>query len=351
MSFFLDPAAKALLAQDHPMVDPARCHNKRQMRSRCTACQDICPQALYQKPGFVPRFNACVNCGLCVSACTTRCISPAPDTLEAQAALLKKPEGPVWLGCDAAARQNDLSVHCLAALPWEYLAALSLRGPVILDIAPCAQCEQDAAAALLRQNLEKLLIFWGAEEFGRRIQLDDSGAPVPEHGATTRRGLLRSALAQGQKGLGKLAGQLPGSKQQPSEGLVYRGLLHQQMLAHPGAHGWILPRFTEKCWGCGICEAICPQKALQFTPQPDGKVAVQLFPSRCTGCELCAQLCPDKAISGTAIAQLPDLNTVCLAVTEQAQCRHCGHPIRPGSNPDLCPACRKKQARVPGRRL
>ena len=262
MSFFLDPAAKALLAQDHPTVDPARCHNKRQMRSRCTACQDICPQALYQKPGFVPRFNACANCGLCVSACTTRCISPAPDTLEAQAALLKKPEGPVWLGCDAAARQNDLSVHCLAALPWEYLAALSLRGPVILDIAPCAQCEQDAAAALLRQNLEKLLIFWGAEEFGRRIQLDDSGAPVPEHGATTRRGLLRSALAQGQKGLGKLAGQLPGSKQQPSEGLVYRGLLHQQMLAHPGAHGWILPRFTEKCWGCGICEAICPQKAL-----------------------------------------------------------------------------------------
>lgn len=95
MSFFLDPAAKALLAQDHPTVDPARCHNKRQMRSRCTACQDICPQALYQKPGFVPRFNACVNCGLCVSACTTRCISPAPDTLEAQAALLKKPEGPV----------------------------------------------------------------------------------------------------------------------------------------------------------------------------------------------------------------------------------------------------------------
>ena len=75
-------------------MDPARCHNKRQMRSRCTACQDIRPQALYQKPGFVPRFNACANCGLCVSACTTRCISPAPDTLEAQAALLKKPEGP-----------------------------------------------------------------------------------------------------------------------------------------------------------------------------------------------------------------------------------------------------------------
>lgn len=351
MSFFLDPAAKALLDQGHPAVDPARCHNKRQMRSRCTACQDICPQGLYPKPGFVPRFTACVRCGLCVSACATRCISPAPDALEAQAALLKRPEGPVWLGCDAAARQNDQSVHCLAALPWEYLAALSLRGPVVLDISPCARCEREAAAALLRRNLEQLVVFWGAEAFGQRIRLDDSGAPVPEHGATTRRGLLRSALAQGQKGLGKLAAQLPGTAQQPGEGLVYRGLLHQEMQAHPGSYGWRVPRFTEQCWGCGICERICPQKALRLTPQPEGGVAVQLSPARCTGCGLCAQLCPDKAISGTAIAQLPDLNTVCLAVAQQARCRHCGHPIRPGSDPDLCPACLKKQARVPGRRL
>ena len=222
-------------------MDPARCHNKRQMRSRCTACQDICPQGLYPKPGFVPRFTACVRCGLCVSACATRCISPAPDALEAQAALLKRPEGPVWLGCDAAARQNDQSVHCLAALPWEYLAALSLRGPVVLDISPCAHCEREAAAALLRQNLERLVVFWGAEAFGQRIRLDDSGAPVPEHGATTRRGLLRSALAQGQKGLGKLAAQLPGTAQQPGEGLVYRGLLHQEMQAHPGSYGWRVP--------------------------------------------------------------------------------------------------------------
>ena len=44
----------------------------------------------------------------------------------------------------------------------------------------------------------------------------------------------------------------------------------------------------EKCKSCGICDEICPQKAIKYH---------KVKTSRCIGCGKCAKACPQKAIS------------------------------------------------------
>ena len=55
-----------------------------------------------------------------------------------------------------------------------------------------------------------------------------------------------------------------------------------------------LPQVTSLlCTRCGECVAICPQGALQMTPQGP-QVA---FPEQCEGCGLCEEACRVGAIA------------------------------------------------------
>lgn len=56
---------------------------------------------------------------------------------------------------------------------------------------------------------------------------------------------------------------------------------------------------TERCKGCGLCLAFCPQDVLAYSTEHNRNsynVIYMKAPERCTGCALCAQTCPDIAI-------------------------------------------------------
>lgn len=56
---------------------------------------------------------------------------------------------------------------------------------------------------------------------------------------------------------------------------------------------------TQRCKGCSLCVAVCPQKVLDLSKDPNAKgyyFAQQVNPEKCTGCAMCAQMCPDVAI-------------------------------------------------------
>jgi 2-oxoglutarate ferredoxin oxidoreductase subunit delta len=56
---------------------------------------------------------------------------------------------------------------------------------------------------------------------------------------------------------------------------------------------------AERCKGCGLCIAACPQDVLAFSGnlnQSGYDVAYMERPEACTGCAFCAMTCPDIAI-------------------------------------------------------
>ncbi len=51
-----------------------------------------------------------------------------------------------------------------------------------------------------------------------------------------------------------------------------------------------------KCVGCGLCEKICPFKAIQVEETPKGRIAKTVAAS-CKGCGVCGAACPQRAIT------------------------------------------------------
>ncbi len=52
----------------------------------------------------------------------------------------------------------------------------------------------------------------------------------------------------------------------------------------------------EGCVGCGLCEAVCPFKAIRVETSPKGRVAM-VIPASCKGCGVCGAACPQRAIT------------------------------------------------------
>ena len=57
---------------------------------------------------------------------------------------------------------------------------------------------------------------------------------------------------------------------------------------------------AERCKGCGLCVAACPEKILRLSSDrfnAQGLPFAECYdPGRCTACQSCAIICPDAAI-------------------------------------------------------
>ncbi len=55
----------------------------------------------------------------------------------------------------------------------------------------------------------------------------------------------------------------------------------------------------DRCKGCGLCIAACPNQVLAFSGELNKSgynVVHTEYPEACVGCAFCAQTCPDIAI-------------------------------------------------------
>ena len=84
MGFFTRAAMDALMKTTHPEINRRQCWNLHPHRKSCTACKDICPYGdqIFTRPNLVKDWDPCTDCGLCVSVCRSRCISPSPEQVE-----------------------------------------------------------------------------------------------------------------------------------------------------------------------------------------------------------------------------------------------------------------------------
>ena len=143
-------------ASEHPVYAPENCINRRQRRYACTVCSAVCPRGAFSlKAGETVKWDRCLDCGLCVSACPSRCFTPSPSLRRrfTEDLDLKKP---VSFICREETEQNGRRVRCLAAVPWELLAILAMHTDLVLYTGACAACAQKAWAQRLQEQLALL---------------------------------------------------------------------------------------------------------------------------------------------------------------------------------------------------
>ena len=350
---------------EHPSFAPESCINHRQRRYACTVCSAVCPKGVFSlNAGEHMKWDHCIDCGLCVAACPSRCFLPSPSAQRSYSEELDL-SGPLTLACREEEEHCALRVRCLAAVPWELLALIAMQTELVLYIGHCSSCAHPEWAGCVREQLALVREFLGEERWSRQVHVLTEGRfEAPKEAAKEEQSLTRREFFSGMKrrmvkGIYKAASaRLSFLAEDTADPMQYRrtlasAVLAEQKRAQEAAeakerapdYGVQVPRFTADCYGCGICEKLCPPKAIEIGPEKDGKRLIYLTPWKCTGCSLCMRVCPHGGISGLHSLRVPGLTQLALVRVEGTSCERCGMPIPPGSKPPLCPACAAKAGR------
>ncbi|MGN0662848.1 MAG: 4Fe-4S dicluster domain-containing protein [Faecalibacterium sp.] len=355
MGFFTKTAMDALMKTTHPEVNRRQCWNLHPHRTACTACKDICPygEEIFTRPSLIKEWDACVDCGLCVSACRSRCIAPSPEQVQRDTSCADTDNDTIWIGCEKSARKNTVVRACVASLSWEALAYLALNKKLVLDLTPCGECENDACAAQLRSELNRLVEFFGPELFQARFTLAYQAEDAPYQVKNlSRREMFNYMSSSSREGTKHLLRMLPGLRSEDSEwgsALDFRILLNQRMKQLKAAYGEnplrfgvYLPAFTDKCFGCDRCVKACRSGALQLEDLPDGQTRAVITPWKCSECGVCVAACSNHGLDGLKLRQLTSLGPVSVYKFRKTVCKDCGKPISPNAPDGVCSVCRIK---------
>ena len=351
MSVITQYVTNAVMEEHHPFLNSERCINRKQKRLPCTICKDVCPQDVFQQiRGEAPKWNQCIDCRLCVSACPGRCLAAAPESLKPYLTGYDD-SGIVRLGCTSTEHTVKLEEYCVASIPWEFIAYLALRMKVYL-YTPCDDCADSVARRMLEEHLDILKHFLGEKLYASHIVRIRTDADIPEEDSPERvvnRQELFSMMKSQVKNQALRA--VADVNVEDYDGLFYRRLLASHVYKlyeaakEQGSRTSFevkLPHFTSSCYTCDACARLCPQGAISYGPVKDGKRGIYITPWKCTGCDVCRVVCREKGIDELRYMKVPHMEKLLLTKVAVKECVQCGKPMKPDTEGDLCTFCATK---------
>ena len=342
MSLIQDYIADKLLSMQHPVLDERRCIDHIQNRFPCSGCRDICPSGVFRR-GFAD-WDRCTGCLLCISSCPAGCISLPGTDLRQWLSVLKSRQQTVTIACAFSGQKADLLVSCLHAIPWEYLALLTVFHHITIFFEGCDLCNFPQDLPLFLHTLERTKVFLGEDIYAEAVTLTDQPLAADSH-AISRRGFFKLAFSKTTAAAYDL---LPQKADAGPAGLWRRLLAAACGSDREQTFGWMAPQFLEGCNACGICEKTCPAQAVYRVRDDDDPSVFHMavFPAKCAECGLCQKMCPYDGITSpvlhkTALPGRPLLHTVGCRI-----CQKCGEPIlSPDAAGDVCLKCAASEDR------
>ena len=307
-----------------PTVDYQRCSNRLQKKQECTACREVCPTGAvsYQKQITIDA-EKCGKCYLCSGVCPTGCITTNGSFIKSN-----DTTDTVVISCEDG--ENRFKVPCLASLPWEFYAYLSYKTPICMDTRDCGKCQVKAKPNIDAVD-ERLKIFWG-NEYKQKILQDPSAV---QQGLSRREffGIFSKTLKDVKKSIDEISIKDVEKEKGMS---VFRKLLVKE-LAPDKAYNWLVPSITEACWGCSVCEKLCPNNAIKIKQNE-----MHIDALYCSGCGLCKLTCLDQAVAGLATRSASKVDSVVTSPVNAKQCESCGTNMKPSMEGEICGMCKKR---------
>ncbi len=248
--------------ESHPMRLDQYCLNTVQRKYPCSDCADACPKNIAVDAKEIS-WRGCTNCNLCVTACPTQAIHESSASLDSALAAAGTAGDVVVVACDKHKGQANVRAYCLCSLPWELIAALALKKPVVLKVKACRECENADLQGGVHDLLGSLKRFFGPDEFKRRIF-----SRVPEGAVAGSGASKRSAFEGAMSTVKRGAEELLADEDEQRRVSHYRALLLEALQEIPEAERpkvtWLTLTEDGNCRGCEICSKMCPHGAIEL---------------------------------------------------------------------------------------
>ena len=248
--------------ESHPIRLDQYCLNTIQRKYPCSDCVDACPKNIAIDAKEI-NWHGCTNCNLCVTACPTQAIHESSASLDSALANAGSAGDVVVVACDRYEGQANVRTYCLSSVPWELIAALALKKPVVLKVKACRDCENADLRDGVHDLLNNLKRFFGPEEFKKRIFSRVPEGAVAGSGAS-KRTALEGAMSTVKRGAEELLTD-DGEERRVSH---YRAILLEMLQEMPPADRpdvtWLTLTEDGNCRGCEICSKMCPHGAIEL---------------------------------------------------------------------------------------
>lgn len=339
-------------------VDNRLCVRKRFVHSECAHCVENCPRnAIVKERGGIRITEACDGCGACIPSCPNGALfyRDGVNPIE-KISSFKKKDRIIFICKKSNIRDNSsdgiVNVNCLGALSVpELILSAKLAGEIVLAPSDCKNCESKKGMKNFGKFVKTAKEILSITNFNSDVKVISSDR-LKLNVNTEEKEVVN---IERRRFLSIFKPQI-NFKNKPEEGNErenrYRKLLFETLLPHRELLKGPLPETIpcaeitvnrEKCFGCNVCEYVCPGRAITRTEDSD-KVTIMFNPTWCTACNACVSACLTKAISlkkGVNFDIFLDNKNITLIELKRKICRGCN--IEFFSDTDtLCPRCGKK---------
>lgn len=328
-----------IIEKETPILNTKRCINNLQKRQHCNLCIKCCPQkALVIDNKIILDKSKCDNCSICSNVCPTGAWIPNIKKVEKNYYKICKLED-VSIGCSEEKYNADINVECIAELPWDFLAYIALENKVILSIRNCKSCKLENLIQEVNKNIKRLKNFLGEEKFNDNIVLveDEGELPVKQ---VSRRELF---MMLGDESKRLLSNAVPIDLLENKNGRIYRSALLNKINKNniKDNFTWCGVSVNHNCYGCGICEKLCPNMAIKIKVDTKGNQMFNHDYTKCTHCGICTSICIEKAIT-LVNRKSNDLLTNDVFKIKSLFCSVCNDPIKEDDY-GICIICKNKR--------
>lgn len=317
-------------------INENSCLNNRYKKSACNRCQEICPSKCIHE-GLKINFSNCDDCGMCLAVCPAEAIASSEVTGKALQELIVAEESPLILSCHLRDKQN--SWPCLGFLDARLLVVLVLSSvshnrQIVLDNQLCNHCKPQVDSYLrdLVAETNQILIPVGKNPI---IQGFDTESIKKREKLISRRNFLKSFVKEGAKIIVESLENENFPAPLPRQELFSEYGMSIDVPAIEPTKLFSGISFSTSCQACGLCERICPHKAISIQDH-GGQLDFYHNSLICSSCDVCAVNCPQAAI---ALKPAACLGIYKIAERKLPRCAQCGNLYKPIANQEICLEC------------